>query len=153
MFNLFYKVSFNKTAEDSYYFTLDIANAYQKEAQVNSWIRTFQFNATANKLMLIESYELEKCQKPFELHFVTALHDIDQSKKGKLILTANQGKTSLLMQFDEQLFDVRLEQHPTDDLKLFHAWGHHVTRVTLVSKITTGDKCLKGQFKTLFQMM
>jgi len=143
-------VSYSKTA-DGGMFDMDIAEAYPKEAAVKKWERIFTFNRTAETLKITEKYELTEWKKPFEVHFITILHDIDQSQKGKLILKGNNGKTSLEMQFDDTMFEVNIDKMKTsDDIKLSTYWGDHVSRVTFKAKVSNK---MSGEFSTLLHKL
>ncbi len=138
-------VSYTKT-ENGGEFIADIAAAYPKEAAVKSWKRKFVFNRNPNTLTLEESYELSQWKNPFVIHFITIL-DESENKSGELIL--KKDNTTLIMQYDPKLFEVKVEKHDVKDSHLLHAWGDHINRVNLTAKQNT----LQSSFSTVFKML
>jgi len=137
-------VSYTKTANGGE-FVADIAGAYPKEAAVKTWQRKFVYNNSPNTLTLNESYELTEWKKPFVIHFITVL-DESGNKTGEL--TLKNSKIQLIIQYDQNLFDLNIERQTVEDPILLHAWGDHINRVNLVAKKTS----LKGSFSTIFKM-
>ncbi|XP_054156814.1 uncharacterized protein LOC128955195 [Oppia nitens] len=141
-----HNVTYNKTetgllAE----FKADIAGAYPKEAQVDSWVRKLVFDRKSNVLTLDESYKLLKFVQPFKVHFITILNVTESD--GRVLLKDKD--VNLELNYDNNLFNVVVEQHKTNDTKLYNIWGDSVNRVTLVSKIV--DK-LEGNHSIVFKV-
>jgi len=124
----------------------DIAGAYPKEAEAKSWIRKFTFDRTANILNLKETYELTKFVEPFNVHFITVLNET-HTTDGKIIL--KDQNISLIMQFDPNLFGVKVDKPVNNDQRISSIWNNNISRITLVSKL---KDFLKGEFNIIFRL-
>ena len=140
--NVSYKSVSNKPV-----FEANIAGAYPTDAHVKEWVRKLTFDRNATSISLSETYKLDKFVKPFELNFVTIL-DADLKDKSTGTVVLKNKSTKLVMKFDKNQFDVRVDQHKTDDHKLTDEWGLYINRVVLVSK----EKAVEGKHDVVFHL-
>jgi hypothetical protein len=113
--------------------TMDIANAYPVDAEVQSWKRSFVFQPARHSMQLKESYALKKFKVPFELHFMT-VENVDVSKSG--VLKIGNAASSIYMQYDPELFEPVIEHKEIQPGRLQDVWGSRVTRIVLKSRST-----------------
>lgn len=130
-------VSFNPTKKR---FTLNIANAYPKEAGVKNWIRTYSLSA--NNLVINDQFELTEAKAPNQVNFLTWAKP-DLSKAGVLLLQ-KEGR-SVSMQYNAAVFEASVETIPQTDARLSNVWGSELYRVIF----TAIKSPLKGQYKFL----
>ncbi|OAQ40319.1 hypothetical protein A5893_05035 [Pedobacter psychrophilus] len=115
-------------------FSMDISDAYPEDAQVQNWKRTFVFSPANSKLQLKENYILKKLISPFELNFMTD-QKVETLKKGTVKF--GDSSSSIIMEFDPKLFDVKIEKKEIDPGRLKNVWGESVSRIILKSKSTS----------------
>ncbi|HEY8784022.1 MAG TPA: hypothetical protein VIM16_20505, partial [Mucilaginibacter sp.] len=125
--------------------SMDLAAAYPADAQVNSWFRTFTFNTIKGVLTLNEAYDLKKAIAPVTLNFLVD-GTVTEESKGHLKLTNPTGQT-VLLSYDPQAFDFKVENKPITDARLASSWKTSLNRVSLIVK---GDK-LKGNKSVVFK--
>ena len=129
-------------------FSLDIANAYPPEAEVNTFKRTITLNRSQN-IILHDQYDLKKVTEGLTLNMLTACA-VETSNDGTLSLNeaplAN-GQTSgtATLHFDKDLFDITIEIKPIEDARLKTIWGQQLTRILfkIKSPQTQGEYTLK----------
>ena len=128
-----------KANEKQVRFSLDIADAYPKEAQVKSWKRSLALNRGRN-VELEEAYTLNKFVEPFSLNFLTPIA-ADVSRAG-VILFPFDGEM-LTLKYDKRAFDARIETIAIEDSRLGRSWGDELYRIVLTSK----NKDISGDFR------
>ncbi len=119
-------------------FSADISDAYNKEAAVNKWVRSYTLSA--NKLIIDDAFELTELKAATQLNFLTWAKP-DLSKPG-LVILEKEGK-SVKMQYDAAQFDATVETVPQTDPRLAKVWGSEIYRLSLTAK----KQQLKGRYK------
>lgn len=116
---------------------LDIADAYPKEAGINSWRRSATLNRQNNKVEISDEYDLAIKPKSLQQVFMT-ICQIDLSQKGKIFLRGDKNQT-LAMNYDEKNWDVSIENPSTEGMEYSSfktKWDNKpVTRILLTSKL------------------
>ncbi len=107
-------------------FQTDIAGAYPKEAQVNSWIRTY--TAKNKSLQITDQFEINNPSKPNVITFMLAAEP--RLENGKILL--NNDKHT--MTYDSKIFDASVEVLNQDDNRLSSIWGEKIYRLRLTAK-------------------
>lgn len=108
--------------------SMDIANAYPAAAFVEKWNRTISLNRAKNEISLIDKAVLKEYKAPNELNFLTPLNV--EMKKGKLLF-----RTGLIISFDENKFEAKIDEQQIDDARLAAAWGAKIYRIRLITKL------------------
>lgn len=127
-------VSFNAAKN---IFTLDMAGAYPKDAQVRSWVRTYTLADT--KLVIDDQYDLSAIEAPSLLNFlVWSKPDIEVP--GKISLEKDGKK--MVMAYDASVFSATVEPIPQTDKRLSTVWGDTIYRISLTARKTL----LKGKY-------
>lgn len=118
-------------------FSLNIGDAYAKEAAVKLWQRTYTL--ADNGLNIEDEFELTTLKEPSKINFLTWAQPVI-TKPGTVLLTKNH--TSVLFSYNPQLFNVVVETIPQDDKRLSNVWGKEIYRLTLMVK----QPALKGKY-------
>ncbi len=119
-------------------FTLDMANAYNKEAAVNKWVRNYSLEDS--RLIIEDVFELAEKKMKNQLNFITWARP--ELVKPGIVLLQKEGK-SVKMQYDAEMFDVSVEVIPQPDQRLSKVWGKEVHRLVLLAK----QQQLKGRYQ------
>lgn len=127
--------------------SMDLASAYPPEAEVKNWKRKFSFQPLNGTLLISENYELKKWEAPFIINFL-CYASVNDKKNGIIELKNANSDSTLILQYNPSLFEVKIETKIIDDKSLINEWGTTLTRISLVSKIKT----LKGSFVTKFYL-
>lgn len=119
---------FSNTAQEAL-FKLDLSKAYPEAAKVSKWQRNFNFNIEKGVLSLEENYALSTVVQPQEIHFLVAQKPILGKKMVDLGV--------LILDFDPNLFEVKIEEKSLNDTHLEEEWGKSLWRISFVSKLKT----------------
>jgi hypothetical protein len=119
-------------------FSANISNAYNKDAAVRSWIRSYTLSA--NALVIEDAFELSELKSANQVNFLTWAKP-DLSKPG-IVQLEKEGK-KVAMQYDASLFDATVETIPQTDQRLSRVWGSEIYRLTLTAK----KQQLKGRYR------
>lgn len=123
LFGAQYKATHVKASKE--FFSVDLAAAYGKEAQIKTWVRSY--NLTNGKLVINDRFKLGKALQPNILNFLTwgkvTLSD------GQIILTKD--KVKAVMTYDKKMFKATLETIPLTDPHLSNVWGKEIYRISL----------------------
>lgn len=113
--------------------TLDIAQAYPKNAAVKQWLRTISMKG--GEVVLNDKYELTQCNAPTRLMFMTTTQP-DTSSKGIVRLGTHT------LQYPAALLDADVENLTSlIDPVIEHLWGKSLYRIVFTVK----DMKTKGQ--------
>lgn len=112
-------------------FSLDIAQAYPKEAGIRQWIRSYTVGK--DQLAIEDSFKLENPTTANQIKFLT-WGDIDQSQEGVLAVTVNGNKAELV--YDNKQFEPTVTTIDIDDPRLARVWGKQLRQITLTAKST-----------------
>ncbi|MDA0708596.1 MAG: heparinase II/III family protein [bacterium] len=123
--------------EGSATFSLDIANAYAPEAEINSYQRKVTLNR-GKEIVLEDRYNLKKVTGGLSLNMLTACA-VKKGAPGILALKETEladGRTSgsATLHFDGTLFDVAIETKAIEDNRLKTIWGKQLTRIVFTVK-------------------
>jgi hypothetical protein len=119
-------------------FRADISEAYNKDAAVKKWVRSYTLSA--NQLVIDDVFELTELKAANQLNFLTWAKP-DLSKPG-LVILEKEGK-AVKMQYDAAQFDATVETVPQTDPRLAKVWGNEIYRLSLTAK----KQQLKGRYK------
>lgn len=119
--------------------TMDISGAYNKEAAVNSWKRSYALSPTEG-LIIEDIFHLTDTKAANQVNFMTwAKPDISHAG---IVLIEKEGK-GIKMNYDAASFDASVETITQTDPRLSKVWGDEIYRVTLTAK----EQALKGRYK------
>lgn len=111
--------------------TVNLAEAYPKEAGITQWKRTLTLDRKAQHVVLQESFTLSHAV-PVQLHWMTAKQP-EVTPEGVQI-------GDVLLQFPADALKATVEKIVLTDVPLQHQWGEAVYRITLQSQaVTSGD--------------
>jgi hypothetical protein len=116
--------------------TLDIAGAYPEEANVNTWTRNVILNR-GESIIINETYDLKNANSEVIFNLLTPCKVILQAEK--IILKASElseGRMSsdAEIQFEGDKLSASTETVITEDNRMKHIWGSHLTRIMLKGK-------------------
>lgn len=111
-------------------FSLDLAGAYQEEAAVEKWQRSYQLDSLGG-LLIEDEFKLTKTNAPNQINFLT-WGKPDISKVGTVIIQ-KEGKTIKLI-YDAAVFEAMIEIIPLSDKRLTNVWGKEIYRLSLNAK-------------------
>lgn len=123
--------------------SMNIAEAYPKEAGVTQWSRTLTFNGRQIKLR--EDYVLKMRKDTTSLSLITPIQP--QVKRGIIILGNAQNHEGLEITFDPKVFKVLIEPKALEDPSLQHSWPEGLTRIRLIQQSTR----LSGSYELIFR--
>lgn len=115
--------SFNK---EKMLFTTDIADAYPKEAEVKSWVRSFELNKGILKIE--EQFLLNETLKHNQVNFMI-WGEVNTAIPGVVSIKAQNEKVELL--YDKNVFKAKIETIKLDDTKFSQVWGKEIYRLSL----------------------
>lgn len=110
-------------------FSTDITNAYPKEAELKSWVRTYQLKKGG--LSIADHFLLAKTVQPNQINFMT-WGDVNIDEPGKAIIQVQNETIELA--YDKKLFQVSIDTIKLDEQKLTHVWGNQIFRLSLNAK-------------------
>lgn len=119
-------------------FSLDIAGAYPKEANIEKWIRSYK--VSNKELLITDEFKLSEATTPNQLHFMS-WGAIDVSKPG--LVTIRTGDEVATLQYEASVFTVELEPIELKDPRMSKVWGDTIYRLVFrAQSIET-----KGEYK------
>jgi hypothetical protein len=110
--------------------SMDISQAYPKEASVKKWTRTYTLASNAG-LTIEDDFELAAAIADNQINFMTWAKP-DVSKAG--IVTLEKEGHAVQMKYDASLFSATVESIPFPDIRLSKVWGPEVYRLSLTAK-------------------
>lgn len=119
--------------------TMDIAEAWPKDAAVASWIRSVRLER-GRELRVNETIELKDTHGSTVLRWITPLAPkLDAPGRIALPLAASEGRlhSAVMLEFDPDALQAEFEPVTLDDGRLERTWGKQVTRINLSPKRTT----------------
>ncbi|QZT36564.1 heparinase II/III-family protein [Halosquirtibacter xylanolyticus] len=111
-------------------FSLDINQAYLKEADVKQWHRSFDFRY-GKQLTVKDNYTLNRYIAPQQIYYMTAAK-VEKIKDGWIKLELE--KTTLKMKYNAKQYDFEVEEIALKDSKIMKTWPSGVRRMILKSK-------------------
>lgn len=109
-------------------FSLDIAEAYSKDAKVKSWKRTYQLKKKT--LTITDKFQLEALSgEPNLVRFMTWKEP--QVNKG--VITLATGKGTVKFRYNANQLEASVEPIEQTDKRLSNVWGKNLYRITLKS--------------------
>jgi hypothetical protein len=126
-------VSYRKSDEAAR-IRMNIAAAYPPEAGLRRWIRTLQLDRKANRVLLQESFELQRATPDIVLSLMTP-RQARTDGAGRLRMPApGQGAPDVLLHYDPQRFTPKVETIEINDGHLRSAWGDKIYRILLTAQ-------------------
>ena len=110
-------------------FRLNIATAYPKEADLESWKRTLRLNRATNEIEVADDYSLEKPAKLITLTLMTPCR-VTQEGPGQLSLAVASGNVVKVL-YDGAAFTPVVEEIRLEDARLRSSWGERLYRILL----------------------
>ena len=110
-------------------FSTDIASAYPKDAEVKSWVRSY--NLIEGILKIEDTFSLNKTLNPNHLNFMV-WGEVSITTPGVVGLKVEQEKVELL--YDKNTFTAQLDTIQLDDEKFTKIWGKQIYRLSLIAK-------------------
>ncbi len=110
-------------------FRLNLATAYPKEANLESWKRTLRLNRVANEIEVADDYSLQKAAKLVTLTLMTPCR-VTQEGPGQLSLAVASGNTVKVL-YDGAAFTPVVEEIRLEDARLRSTWGERLYRILL----------------------
>ncbi|MCH3981743.1 MAG: heparinase II/III-family protein [Prevotella sp.] len=105
--------------------TMDISQAYPKDAHVKKWVRTIRMG---KKVTITESYQLDRYAKPSTLTFMTP-YKPDLSKQGTIRINGHA------LRYNQEQMEATVEDiSGMLDATLSKMWGAHLYRILLTIK-------------------
>ncbi len=113
-------------------FSLNIAGAYPRDAQIDHWIRSYQLGE--NQVTIEDHFRVNEAWAPNQLNFLTwAKPDI--TKPGEVNLVRED--TAIRLVYDAGGFTPEVTLIKLDDPRLSRVWGNVVFRLSLHAKTTS----------------
>ena len=123
-------------------FSLNIEEAYPKEAGLKSWRRVLELDRAKNELGLQDNWQLSAAGK-IEWTFMTACK-VTIPVAGEILLErAEFGSPKVRLRYDAKVVTAAVEQIPITDARLKASWGTSVSRILLKMP----DAAAKGELK------
>lgn len=117
-------------------FSLDISNAYPKEAKIHTWQRNILFHRNKNAYIeLQEIFELKEYMEKITLSLMTPCRCQIQDP-GTIRLYGQQDQI-IELTYDENKFDLSIEPITLEDQKLRSVWGKHIFRLLFTGSVIT----------------
>jgi len=118
-------------------FSVDVAKAYEADASVNSWVRTYALNKGKN-FTVTDSYDVKNNNGQSYINLLTPAA-VDNAEKGKIIIKAEGGVVSI--SYNPQEMEASVEEVKLDDASMEKTWSKGLRRIRL--RLTTSS--LKGK--------
>ena len=112
-------------------FSLNIAAAYPKSANVKSWKRSYTLKN--GSLRISDNFNLANAESPNVINFLT-WGNVDTSVPGIITIDASGEKVRFI--YDKNVFDATKETIALDDQRLSNVWGNEIYRLVLKAKST-----------------
>jgi hypothetical protein len=112
--------------------SLEIAAAYPKEANLESWRRTLRLDRVANRIEIVDRYSARKAPRLIVLTLMTPWR-MRQAAPGVLAL-AVEGGSEVRMAFDATSLTASQEEIAIADGRLRSSWGTKLYRILLSAK-------------------
>ena len=119
------------------FFSANIATAYPKEAEVNSWTRAYSLGD--KQLTITDNFSLKSAKEPNQVNFLT-WGKVDISVPGKVTIDVQGQKVTLEYPGE---FTATVETINLPDTRLSNVWGTEIYRIVLKDK----DARLTGKYK------
>jgi hypothetical protein len=117
--------------------SMNLASAYPDEAGIVRWIRTLTLDRTADRIHLLEDFQLRK-KVPVQLSFMTPRLPTQES--GKVVFSAaNNSARGVALSYDATLIVPTIEKIDLTDDWLVGRWGKTIYRVLLTSVAPTDN--------------
>lgn len=111
-------------------FTLNIASAYDQQAGVQQWLRSYSLGQK-DGLTITDKFSLKEGKAPNVVNFMTGVQP-DVTKPGIIVLDA--GGKKVKMAYDSVLFEPTVEEVVLTDPRLSKVWGDKIFRLSLKAR-------------------
>jgi hypothetical protein len=106
-------------------FRLNLAKAYPKAANLQTWRRTLRLDRARNEVICVDDYALGKAAKTITLTLMTPCK-VTVEAPGRLAL-----EKTVKVLYDAAVFTPSVEEIPLEDHKLRGSWGERIYRILL----------------------
>ena len=118
-------------------FTLDLAQAYPPEAQIDSWMRTVVLHRSEG-VTIADRYALKAVTGDVVMNVLTACGAEDRGDGtialNEVELADGRMSGAARLHYDADVFDVAIEDIAIEDARLKTVWGDLLRRITLTVK-------------------
>ncbi len=118
-------------------FTLDLAQAYPPEAQIDSWVRTVVLHR-GEGVTIADRYALKSVTGDIVMNVLTACGAEDRGDGtialSEVALADGRMSGEGRLHYDADVFDVAIEDIAIEDARLKTVWGDLLRRITLTVK-------------------
>ncbi len=114
------------SAATSSFLQLDIEEAYPAEAQVRTWRRQLTLDRANNQVVLTDSFDVDRTQRPTEIVLITYGQPVVQ-QPGLLLL----GNGQVRLEYDARTLDASVEQVQMVDGIMKTQWEDNAWRIAL----------------------
>lgn len=118
--------------------SMNLATAYPDEAEIIRWTRTLTLDRVANRIRLVEDFQLRK-KVPVQLSFMTPCVPAQDSKGSVLLSPAAKSARSLSLLYGSAHIVPTIEKIDLTDDWLVGRWGKTIYRVLLTSSVPTDN--------------
>jgi hypothetical protein len=116
---------------------MNLATAYPDEAGIVRWTRTLTLDRTADRIHLLEDFQLQK-KVPVQLSFMTPR--LPTQGSGKVVFSAAENSAhNVALSYDATLIVPTIERIDLTDNWLVERWGKTIYRVLLTSVAPTDN--------------
>jgi hypothetical protein len=126
---------------------MDIAQAYPKQADAQSWNRTVRFNR-GKDIVVVDSYLLNEPSKNIIENFIVA-GKVNRSGPDRLILNDRENEVRMMLEYDSSKLSADIEPIRLKDSKLKQIWGDFLYRIRLKTKKQTNEDRLEFRFSKM----
>ena len=113
-------------------FSVDIATAYPAEADVKSWVRSYNLNKGV--LRITDKFSLGSAKAANQVNFLS-WGKVEATTPGTVVAEVNG--QAMTLTYDKNAFDCKVEKMEINDPKLAHSWGNAAYRIALTAKKLT----------------
>lgn len=112
-------------------YSVDIAGAYPKEADIKKWVRTIKLDRKNGTIEVKEDYTAGQALQELTLSLLTPCEIDGTVKDGLLLYTHGQDKKSagVLLNYDAEKMTPEVETIVLDDKRLKGVWGEKLKRI------------------------
>lgn len=112
--------------------SMDIAGAYPAEAGLKKWIRTVRLNRGRN-VEVGDLFEFESTGGKITENLITPC-EVFRKKSGQIVLRDGEKGTQVLLEYDADKLEVKVEKIDLSDERLAEVWGERLYRIRLIGK-------------------
>ena len=124
--------------------SMDIAGAYPAAADLKRWIRTVRLNRGRN-VEVGDLFEFKSTGGKITENLITPC-EVFGKKSGQIVLRDGEKGTKVLLEYDTDKLEVKVEKIDLSDERLAEVWGERLYRIRLIGKNAVIRDGLKFRF-------